>query len=78
MAGNSRPRSPGIAIKPRGKAKLSADSPGQDDGFKRIQQDEENEKNPGNGGKNHHGTMVILRREMLADLVGRDRHHIFS
>src|SRR5205823_13896137 len=52
MAGNSRPRSPGIAIKPGSKTKLSPDSAGKDDGFKRIQQDEENEKITGNGGKN--------------------------
>jgi len=69
MAGNSRPRSPGIAIKPGSKTKLSPDSAGKDDGFKRIQQDEENEKNTGNGAENHHGTMVILRPEMVADLA---------
>jgi len=80
MAGNSRPRPPGIAIKPGGQTKLPADSAGQDDGFKRIQQDEENEKNAGNGGKNHHGTRLMLRPEMVADLVShsRDRHHIFT
>ena len=80
VPGNSRPRPPGIAIKPGGKAKLPADSAWKDDGLKRIQQDEENEKNAGNGGKNHHGTMVMLRPEMVADLVlhSRDRYHIFS
>ena len=77
MTGNLRPRSPGIAIKPGSKAKLPADSAGQDDGLKRIQQDEENEKNAGNGRKNHHGTMVMLRPEMVADLARRDRRHIF-
>ena len=68
MTGNSRPRSPGIAIKPGSQAKLSADSSGKNDGFKRIQQDEENEKNPGNGGKNRHGTKM-LRPEMVADFL---------
>src|SRR6266699_87945 len=63
MPCNSRPRSPGIAIKPGGKAKLSADSAGKNDGLKRIQQDEENEKNTGNGAENHHGTMVLLKPE---------------
>ena len=69
MAGNSRPRSPRVPIKPGSQTKLPADSAGKNDGFKRIQQDEENEKNPGNGGKNHHATMVIPRPEMVADLA---------
>ena len=61
MAGNSRPRSPRVPIKPGSQTKLPADSAGKNDGFKRIQQDEENEKNPGNGGKNHHETKVCYR-----------------
>ena len=70
MTGNPRPRSPGIAIKPGSQAKLSADSAGKNDGFKRIQQDKENEKNPGNGGKNRHKTKMMLRPEMVADFYG--------
>jgi hypothetical protein len=42
---------------------LPADSAGKDDGLKRIQQDEKNEENPGNGGKNRHGTMLLLKPE---------------
>ena len=61
MAGNSRPRSPRVPIKPGSQTKLPADSAGQDDGFKRIQQDEENEKNTGNGAENHHETKVCYR-----------------
>ena len=80
MTGNFRPRFPGIAIKPGGKTKLPADSAGKNDGFKRIQQDEKNEENTGNGAEDHHGTMLMLRPEMVADLVShsRDRYHIFS
>jgi len=51
MAGNSRPRPPGIAIKPGGQTKLPADSAGQDDGFKRIQQDDEADAEAGNGSR---------------------------
>src|SRR5438552_7173929 len=70
MTGNFRPRSPRIAIKPGSQTKLPPDSAGKNDGFKRIQQDEENEENTGNGGKNRHKTKMMLRPEMVADFCG--------
>jgi hypothetical protein len=69
MTRDSRPWSPGIAIKPGSQTKLPADSARKNDSLKCIQQDKENKKNTSDSGKNHHGTMVILRPEMVADLA---------
>ena len=63
MTGNFRPRFPGIAIKPGGKAKLPPDSARKNDRLKRIQQNKQNEENTGDGKKNHHGTEVTVKRE---------------
>ncbi len=49
------PRNPGAAVKPKGQPELAAHAPWQNDGFKGVQQNAENDEDAGGGEKDMHG-----------------------
>jgi hypothetical protein len=54
MAGDCSPWTPSPAIEPCGQTKLALHSSWQNDGLKRIEENEENDHDADNGGENLH------------------------
>jgi hypothetical protein len=63
MAGQHRPRPPGIAVEPACNAKLPLHPAGQDNGFKRVQQDGKDDDDGGNYGESVHSDQINQRGE---------------